>query len=477
MKSCHLQFLSFAILLFVSRAACAKTPLGELAAVFPYNASRLLADPARNRVYAAVPDSNGVIVIDTTTLQAVSVVPTGLNPVDMAISSDGNTLYVANAGYVSNPGALAGAVGVLDLNTLTLRASYGLPGPASAIATGLDGRVYVTATSYGGQESIICQLDGATGTIQTTFTNFSDDSGRLQISPDGKTLFDAATEGEPGSLYSFDVSTPTPLAKQTLSHIDIGGKGMTLSHDGKYLGLTESIYSPDVIRTYTYLLSSTDLNTVVGSIPFDLGESPRTLAFSSDDSLLYQIRGTLNPMLGVFDTQTSTSLTEVPLPLLDALDYSDIYGSLVTDNSDSYLFLADSKQSGTRTTGVIFVLGTGRGTLKQPLPVLNVTAIVAGTPGVSSGQTGVTVFRMSGLSKKVTFTYTLKGTAQNGTDYVLLSGKKSIKAGRTSATILIDPIVQPVGTATKTVEVKLQPGTAYQLGTHKKATLELVTGD
>ena len=206
-------FAIFALLL-VPCVARAQDPLGGLAATFPIVPSKLLADPVRNRVYAAVPATNSVAVIDTTTLMVVATVPIGPDPVDMAISMDGNTLYVANKGSAT------AAVGILDLNMLATRTSLTLSGAPLAVAAGLDGRVYAIVT--GSAANSVVQLDGTTGAVQATLANdlFSND-GILQITPDGKTLLAASSTFTASALRSYDVSTATPTLLQTSTN-DVG---------------------------------------------------------------------------------------------------------------------------------------------------------------------------------------------------------------------------------------------------------------
>ncbi len=279
-----------------SSAIAAQYPLGTLVTTYSYVPSSLLADPVRNRIYATDLTSNSVIVIDTTTLKVIATIPIGSGPVNMAISRDGNTLYVANSG------STMAAIGVLDLNTLTLITSFSLPGSAIAVAAGLSSRIYVSATNSGG-EGEIYQLDGSTGAVQATFTADLYNNYLLEISPDGTTLFAASTNVEPGSLVSFDVSTATATALQTNSNASENDSQLVISHNGEYLCLPSGGGNPGAAAYYyTLLFSTSNINNSYGS--FDNGAYPGPLAFSPDDTLVYQTRYGGSFVLDEFSTQT-----------------------------------------------------------------------------------------------------------------------------------------------------------------------------
>ena len=290
-----LCLLILAASLLSPRLARAQDPLGRVAANLSFALSKLLADPVRTRVYAAVPATNSIAVIDTTTLQVVATVPIASDPVDMAISMDGNTLYVAN-----NGSPLA-AVAVLDLNALTVTTNFALPHAPVAIAAGLGGRLYVSA-SPDGFSTAIYQLDSATGTVQTTFNSGDYDNNLFALSPDGTTLFEANNSEEPGTLKSFDVSTATPAALQVANDVSTFPTQLVVSHTGKYLCLPN-------YGSSTLLYSTADITSHYGSFNSNGASGP--LAFSLDDSLVYQASGTV---LNVFSTRTFTTVNTATLP-------------------------------------------------------------------------------------------------------------------------------------------------------------------
>ncbi len=464
----YFRFFLLLVGLLSARLVHAELAFGNLVTTLPYDAGSLLADPARNRIYATIPSAGTIVVIDTSTLQAVATIRVGPTPKDMAISPDGKTLFVANSD------SAAAAISVVDLNTLTMRTSFPLPGPAVAVVVGLDGRVYATAIFDEGQSSEICQFDGMTGNVQATFANLNDSSGRLQISPDGKTLFGVTTYNSPGSLFSFDVSTAMATPLQTLSQIYARGSTMVLSHDGKYLGLSETILGPIRLTTGAYLFSTADITFSYGS--YDLGDYLGVMAFCPDDSRAYVIHGNFPPALDVFDTATFVKLGSVPVPLIDTIDYGDNFRSIVTDSTGSYVFMADSVDTPGTYNGRIVVLSTGVSSLSAPLPTVSMTTNTTSIPSSGSDGATVTFTRTGDLSKKLAITYLVKGKALNGTDYYLLSGQKNIKAGNSSASVKIVPSPAWNSALSKSVRLILQPTSKYQLGDATQVKVKIYLG-
>ena len=344
-----LYLLALATALLSTRAVQAQQyPLGSVAAEFPFTPARLLADPVRNRVYATVQATNSVAVIDTTTLQVIATIPIGSTPADMAISMDGTTLYVANTG------STLAAIGIIDLDTLTTRTSFSLAGSPAAIAAGSNGHVYVSATSN--YDSNIYQLDGTTGDVQAEFSTSNYDNNLFQISPDGTRLFVASTGVEPGSLESFDVSTDTPTALQTNSQASENDSQLVISHKGEYLCLPSGGGNPGAGNYSTFLFSTSDITQHYGA--FNNGAYPGPLAFSPDDALVYQTRYGSNPVLDVFSTTSFFANKEITLPTIGSSGYPDTINAIVTDNTGSYLFIAETSFDGSTNPGQLAVITT-----------------------------------------------------------------------------------------------------------------------
>lgn len=125
--------------------------------------------------------------------------------------------------------------------------------------------------------------------------------------------------------------------------------------------------------------------------------------------------------------------------------------------------------------------GTASATLPLTIadaPIVTPTVTVAATtPEVVLGSGGKGVFTVSLSAAQSTDTmvnYAVKGSAINGTDYVLLSGVKKILAGQTSKRIKVVPQGDLGGAAKKTVKVVLAPGDGYVVGTTTAVKLKIL---
>ena len=345
--------------LSIPHLTLAQTTFGTVAATFPINAAKLLADPGRNRVYAAVSATNSVVVIDTTTFQTTTIA-VGSEPADLSISPDDTTLYVANSG------SSTAAISVVDLNTLTTGPSLTLPGAAQTVLAGPSGRLYVTLTN----SSYLFQVDTTTGAVQTPFGMYFS-GAPLLLGPDGKTLYI-----DTGHLETFDVSTATPSV--LLNSGPYVGGSFALSHNGKYFCVPNGSNS-GVTDDSTSLYSTADLTSIYGS--FSNNNAPGRLVFSLDDSLIYQYRTGTTSVFDVFNTQSFAQIQEVLLTSPGNNSINGI-GSLVEDVTGSYLFFTETYfDNDYNSVTSTVALTTGMGTLTPPsvLPVITSSLTANGT--------------------------------------------------------------------------------------------------
>lgn len=151
-------------------------------------------------------------------------------------------------------------------------------------------------------------------------------------------------------------------------------------------------------------------------------------------------------------------------------------------NSATGLIAGVPTQTGTCSVGLSAANAGGTGTATLTLNVtaaaLPVVTLVATTSNVTAGTGNVAVLTLGLSAPQATDTviaFTIKGTAVNGTDYVLLKASKKIKAGKTSKPIKILPLGNGGGPGTKrTVVLALQPGAAYTVGTTGKVKAKIV---
>lgn len=133
-------------------------------------------------------------------------------------------------------------------------------------------------------------------------------------------------------------------------------------------------------------------------------------------------------------------------------------------------FTADRVQTVNYVAGTnVKVDFTTAPTAGMALPVVTLSATKVIAAADSSGP-GVFTLTLSAVQDHdVVVNFTIKGSAVNGTDYVLLKTSKKIKAGKTSKSIKVTPL----GTGNGTVLLTLQPATSYTVGTTGKVKVKI----
>ena len=149
-------------------------------------------------------------------------------------------------------------------------------------------------------------------------------------------------------------------------------------------------------------------------------------------------------------------------------------------NAASGVISGKPTAAGTFTVKIIAANTGGAGnavltlTVAPSLPSVTVTVPVA-TTTVGSGPAGEFLLTLSQVqTTDVMVHYTVKGSAVNGTDYVLLSGTKKIKAGSTSKPVKINPMGDLDGLSSKAVKFVLVPGEGYTVGTTGKEKVKIL---
>ncbi len=111
-----------------------------------------------------------------------------------------------------------------------------------------------------------------------------------------------------------------------------------------------------------------------------------------------------------------------------------------------------------------------------PPPPIRVDVSVNPTE-ISEGEAATyTVTASATVTRAITVSYVMSGTATNGTDYTL-SGKPNkvrIPAGQSSATVTLSSVLDQVTEGTETAIMTLQRGRGYKLGRNKQATLSII---
>jgi hypothetical protein len=167
-----------------------------LLAILHMDASSMIADPIRPRIYTG--GFTGINMINTETF-AVETLLSGDQRFALSVSADSSELLFVD-GYANSS-----QLKRIDLNSLQQLPAVTIPVNyyATWVLNGLDGRDYIASWSEPPQ---VLQFDATTGALQKVFASGSE-RPQIAISPDRKTLF--VTQSD--SLSTYDISTPDPL--------------------------------------------------------------------------------------------------------------------------------------------------------------------------------------------------------------------------------------------------------------------------
>jgi YVTN family beta-propeller protein len=373
----------------------------------------LAADPLRPRVYATVPSDNTVIVIDTATLGVTKTIPIGSMPQGLAVSLDGQKLWVANSGSTT------AAIGVIDLNALTTLPSLAAPARPFNIVEGLEHRLYLSPADQSGG---IMQIDWQTGMAAPRFGGFEVyvDSF-LAITPDRRTLF---LGSESGYFDKFDVSTKTP---SLLQQVRFGGNasGVAVSHDGQFVVFPNGGGNGGGYTTFE--IPAADITGINGS--FAVGPYPLGATFSNDDTLLYHGTSSQNTVK-IFDTKTFTLVGTVLVRALGpTLTQFGVNGALANPRLDLFQgqTLIASNDDWTTAPNASQISASGyappngsESAILTNLDPGNYTAIVRGVNG-STGVALVESYDLDGSGTSKLGNISTRGFVKTGND-VMIAG-------------------------------------------------------
>ncbi|MEO7317962.1 MAG: Calx-beta domain-containing protein, partial [Chthoniobacteraceae bacterium] len=111
-----------------------------------------------------------------------------------------------------------------------------------------------------------------------------------------------------------------------------------------------------------------------------------------------------------------------------------------------------------------------RVTVTSTLPVVTIAATDASAAELGLDAAQFTVTRTGGSGNNLTVSYTVAGTATNGTDYIALTGTITLPNGSATATIDITPLTDALAEGPESVIVTLTASANYALGAQAQAT-------
>lgn len=283
------------------------------------------------------------------------------------------------------------------------------------------------------------------------------------------TVFRITPDGNLTTLHHFAAAEGTFPATALLEASDGNFYGTTTASAGGQGGGTVFKMTPDGTLTTLHNFTGAE------------GQDPRTTLVQASDGSFY---GATN---GYGGTNNEDAVTGTLFKLGADGVLTTVHIFTINDGAAPYPapFLivtpdgAGNLYCGT-SSGIIKITPTAVPLVYAPQPVVVPTVTLnASTPQVTVDSGGAAEFTVSLSAVQdhdVMISYTIKGSATNGTDYVLLKGTKKIKAGKLSKPIKIVPQGDLSGAAKKTVVLTLQPGDGYMVGTTGKVKVKILSG-
>ncbi len=388
--------------------------------------------------------------------------------------SGGSSYYFGTVFQITPDGVLT------TLHSFTETGTDGA-NPTAGLVQGLDGNFYGT-THNGGSSNFGTVFSITSSGEYTSMHSFSGsgmdgeypDAGLVQGS-DGN-FYGTTVNGGGSSSAGGTVFQITPAGDYTTLHsftsIGLDGQnphaGLIQGSDGNFYGTTASGGNGDNINGTVYQITPTGVyHPLYGFNGTDGAQVYAGLIQGSDGNLY----GTTE-YGGSGNTGTAFQVT---LSGVHTILHSFI--NTGTDGGYPNAGLIQGRDGsfyGTTPGGG----SSGQGTIyKLTVPALPTVTLVATTPTVTAGSGNLGVFTLSLSAVQdhdVIVNITIKGSAINGSDYVLLKSTTKIKAGKTSKPITIIPLGEGAGPGVKrVVTLVLAPGDDYTVGTTGKVKIKI----
>jgi hypothetical protein len=267
-----------------------------------------------------------------------------------------------------------------------------------------------------------------------------------------------------GKLVVFDAAGLNPITVLDLTtNVTNGAIGAhVLIASANFPSHTTPAAVPDFTMANTIPASYLAAGSLVwesdsGTINWRLSWGGAAYTGSNSGSTTNDIDGNFGPPFG----------SALPSSGLTALQFKGAATALSTNNAADYL-VTSSAAIFTNNAGASFTVNGGAlSTITLKVTDANASEV----PATDTGKARVTVTPASATD--LTVLYSVGGTASNGRDYKKLSGHLAIRAGASTANLVVQPIDDTIAESDETVILTLLPDSHYTVGSPNGGTITI----
>lgn len=416
--------------------------------------SFLLASPVAAEPFAYVTHRGGGVVgvIDTSSNSVVARIPAGIGPFGVAAHPSGAFVYLTNYD--------GGAVSVLDVAKNEVVATIPLPNslPRGIAVHPSGSYLYVAGAG-------VFVIDTRTNEIVQNIDVRNGPFG-LAMHPGGRYLYAALHTGE--AFAVIDTVTHTVVAQNTLH--GAYPTDVVAHPSGEYM-----YFAINGFPTPGVAVVDTATNTTVARITGEVGMGPFAVDIHPDGSTLYLTVLMSNWVL-VIDTATHAIRARVPVgeqPLGISVDPSGQYVYVANEVSWNVSVIS------TATNQVVAVIPSPGGPVafgRFIAPLAAAVEVAASEPTTTEGHStagAFTITRTGSTDRALTVSFSVGGSATEGTDYIRIGNTVTIPAGENSARLQVSAVLDALIEGDETVTLTLTPGGGYRIGSQDAATVRI----
>ena len=257
------------------------------------------------------------------------------------------------------------------------------------------------------------------------------------------------------------------------------GDKLIVGYGGRWNGVAGyNMSSPTVVW-------DTELSAITGQIACN---KTKNIIYVPTDPYLYALDATTGQLIWKYTGFGPIYNPSVANGIVYFISDTNMYA--LNESTGQKVFSYPLGYEGYETTqvavsnGMLFFSGNGGdcdlfalGLPSQDLPVVTFKVLDSSASETGPDVGKLRVRRTGVVTAPLGVSYSVSGSATNGVDYTKLSGKITIQAGSTAASIAIKPVDDALTEGTETVKLDLVEDPSYQIGSPGSAIMSILDDD